>query len=118
MSTAPGAAEELAESAAGGEAALTVPPPPHSGTGTASKGSNGEVCSANARSSPRSSQRVGCTSDGTLSTEQGLSQGGDVEPEELPSGLVRVPVVVGMLKAWYIVQVGGLCWREGGQVVA
>ncbi len=83
-----------AESVAGGTDALLAGP-----TATASKGSNGEVSSG--------VHPTFTTSEDTLSCEPSISDG-DVEPHHLPDGQAGVPVVVGLLKGWYYVQVSKL----------
>jgi hypothetical protein len=86
-----GGGRHEAESVAGGPDALPLGP-----AATASKGSNGEVSSG--------VHPAFTTSDDTFSCEPSLSEG-DVEPQQLPDGQARVPVVVGVLKGWYHVQV-------------
>ena len=92
-----------AESVAG-SAALAAPRRRPAPATTGSKGSCGEVSSA-------VRQPHHTSSEDTLSYEPSVSETGDIEPEELPDGQIRVPVVVGTTKGVYLVQVGVL-WRE------
>ena len=99
-----------AESVAG-SAALAAPRRRPAPATTGSKGSCGEVSSA-------VRQPHHTSSEDTLSYEPSVSETGDVEPEELPDGQIRVPVVVGTTKGVYLVQVGGCgrskCESHGG----